>query len=149
MVKKAPNAENLNTMRIASDIVAAYVRGNTIETDKLPSLIRDVHSAVSDFRDNGTALRANKKPAVEIKKSITPDYLICLEDGNKLKMLKRYLRTHYNLSPEEYRRKWNLPADYPMVAPQYSKRRSQYAKQIGLGLPTTQLKQKTKKNKRT
>ena len=121
------------TLHLATDIVAAFVSNNSVSTEKLPGLLQDVHDAVRALAAGGTASAGNQQPAVAVKKSITKDYIICLEDGKKLKMLKRYLRTQYGLSPEDYRRKWNLPADYPMVAPNYAKRRSEFAKEIGLG----------------
>ncbi|MBY0422272.1 MAG: MucR family transcriptional regulator [Parvularculaceae bacterium] len=125
------------TLHLATEIVAAFVSNNSVTPDKLPTLLQEVHDAVRALAKGGTAMAGNQEPAVPIKKSVTPDYIICLEDGKKLKMLKRYLRTQYDLTPEEYRRKWNLDADYPMVAPNYAKRRSDFAKQIGLG--TTRL----------
>ncbi len=127
---------NLNqgeTLHLATDIVSAFVSNNPISADKLPGLLQEVHDAVRALASGGTASAGNQQPAVPIKKSITADFVICLEDGKKLKMLKRYLRTQYGMSPEDYRRKWNLPADYPMVAPNYAKRRSEFAKEIGLG----------------
>lgn len=121
------------TLQLATDIVAAFVSNNSMAADKLPGLLQEVHDAVRALASGGTASAGNQKPAVPISKSITNDHVICLEDGKKLKMLKRYLRTQYGMSPEDYRRKWGLTADYPMVAPAYSKRRSQFAKDIGLG----------------
>ena len=121
------------TLHLATDIVAAFVSNNSVTADKLPGLLQEIHDAVKALARGGTASAGSQEPAVSIKKSITPDYIICLEDGKKLKMLKRYLRTQYGMSPEDYRRKWGLPADYPMVAPNYAKRRSQFAKDIGLG----------------
>ncbi|MEZ5921696.1 MAG: MucR family transcriptional regulator [Parvularculaceae bacterium] len=121
------------TLHLATDIVAAFVSNNSVSAEKLPGLLQDVHDAVRALAAGGTASAGSQQPAVPVKKSITNDYIICLEDGKKLKMLKRYLRTQYGLSPEDYRRKWNLPADYPMVAPNYAKRRSEFAKEIGLG----------------
>ncbi len=121
-------------MRMTSEIVASFVSNNPVPTDNLPEVIRSVHKTVSSLaeaKENKTEERP--KPAVPISKSVTDDHIICLEDGKKLKMLKRYLRSRYNLSPDEYRRRWGLPADYPMVAPSYTERRSQFAKQIGLG----------------
>ncbi|MBB5518847.1 MucR family transcriptional regulator [Amphiplicatus metriothermophilus] len=129
--------DTTETLHLATEIVAAFVSNNTVTAEKLPALLQEVHDAVKALAKGGTASAGSQEPAVPIKKSITPDYIICLEDGKKLKMLKRYLRTQYNLSPEEYRRKWGLPADYPMVAPNYSKRRSQFAKDIGLGTART------------
>ena len=121
------------TLHLATDIVAAFVSNNAMSADKLPGLLQEVHDAVRALASGGTASAGNQQPAVPVKKSVTNDYVICLEDGKKLKMLKRYLRTQYGMSPEDYRRKWGLPADYPMVAPNYAKRRSEFAKEIGLG----------------
>ncbi|HEX6860460.1 MAG TPA: MucR family transcriptional regulator [Caulobacteraceae bacterium] len=120
----------------SADIVAAYVTQNKVAPSEIPELIRTIHQTLSGLGEGGGQAQApqgKQKPAVPISKSVTDDYIICLEDGAKLKMLKRYLRSRYNLSPEEYRRKWGLPADYPMVAPAYAARRSDFAKQIGLG----------------
>jgi len=119
---------------MTADIVAAYVGNNTVGASDLPTLIQQVHSALTDVTAEGAGRPQEPlKPAVSIKKSITPDYLICLEDGKQFKSLKRHLRTHYDLSPEEYREKWGLPKDYPMVAPKYAEARSRLAKQMGLG----------------
>ena len=122
-------------MRMAAEIVAAYLSFNAVPAAEIPDLIQTVHRALFDVRDGEQpTMRADvPKPAVPIRKSIQDDFLICLEDGKKLKMLKRYLRTKFNLTPEEYRVKWGLPADYPMVAPNYSRQRSSFAKNIGLG----------------
>ncbi|MCB2113222.1 MAG: MucR family transcriptional regulator [Parvularculaceae bacterium] len=125
--------ESNETLQLATEIVAAFVSNNSVGAEKLPSLLQEVHDAVRALASGGTASAGNQQPAVPVKKSVTPDYVICLEDGKKLKMLKRYIRTQYGLSPEDYRRKWGLPADYPMVAPNYAKRRSEFAKEIGLG----------------
>lgn len=122
-------------IELAARIVAAYVGNNSIAQDDLPKLIADVHRALEQTAA-GNAVKddqAEAKPAVNVRKSITPDYLICLEDGKKFKSLKRHLRTHFNLSPEQYREKWGLPADYPMVAPNYASARSNLAKNMGLG----------------
>lgn len=121
------------TLQLATDIVAAFVGNNEVEAEKLPGLLQEVYDAVRALAAGGTASAGSQQPAVPVKKSVTNDYVICLEDGKKLKMLKRYLRTQYGMSPEDYRRKWSLPADYPMVAPNYAKRRSEFAKEIGLG----------------
>ena len=119
---------------IASDIVAAYVANNSVALADLPSLIGDVHRALVDVANPVAETPAEaQKPAVSIKKSVSPDFLICLEDGKKFKSLKRHLRTQYNMSPDEYRAKWGLPADYPMVAPSYAEQRSKLAKNLGLG----------------
>lgn len=119
---------------LTADIISAYVSNNPTARDDLPALIVDVHEALSKATNRLAAPeREELRPAVALKKSVTPDYIICLEDGKKFKSLKRHLRTHYNLSPEEYREKWNLPHDYPMVAPNYAAARSSLAKQMGLG----------------
>ena len=121
-------------IKLAADIVSAYVSKNSLPASELTVLIGDVFSAL---RRTATGEAAGPteppKPAISIKKSITPDYIVCLEDGKKFKSLKRHLRTHYNLSPEQYREKWGLPNDYPMVAPNYAQARSQLAKKMGLG----------------
>ena len=121
---------------LAAQIVAAYVARNAVEQSDLPRLIADVHRALEHAASgaSGKDEIIEPKPAVNIKKSITPDYLICLEDGKKFKSLKRHLRTHFGLSPEQYREKWGLAADYPMVAPNYATSRSTLAKNMGLGL---------------
>ena len=121
-------------LKLASEIVAAYVSNNTVSAGDLPEIIKNVHATLGGLAGPAAAEPASPlKPAVSIKRSVMPDYLVCLEDGKKLKMLKRYLRSRYKLSPEEYRAKWGLAADYPMVAPNYAARRSEFAKQIGLG----------------
>jgi predicted transcriptional regulator len=123
-----------NYIELAADIVSAYVSNNAVSAGDLPALIGDVHSALIRVSTGAVELPSEApKPAISIKKSITPDYIVCLEDGKKFKSLKRHLRTQYNMSPEEYREKWGLPADYPMVAPNYAEARSQLAKQMGLG----------------
>ena len=124
--------DTLEQTQMTTDIVASFVSNNTITIEELPALIKSVHTAMSDLANN-SAPAVKQKPAVPISRSITEDYMICLEDGAKLKMLKRYLRTRYSLTPDEYRQKWRLPADYPMVAPSYARRRSSLAKEIGLG----------------
>ncbi len=113
-----------------TEIVSAYVSNNSVPTNQLSELITSVHQALMNVDEK---LPETLKPAVPKKRSVTPDYIVCLEDGKKLKMLKRHLRTSYNLSPEEYRKKWGLLDDYPMVAPKYAAQRSKLAKQIGLG----------------
>ncbi len=121
-------------IEMTADIVAAYVGANSVSAGDLPSLIQSVHRALSGVATGAeTAEAAPKEPAVPLKKSITPDYLVCLEDGRKFKSLKRHLRTKYNMSPEDYRGKWGLAKDYPMVAPNYARARSELAKQMGLG----------------
>jgi predicted transcriptional regulator len=127
-------APNTNLIEYASIIVQAYVGNNRASVSDVAALVRDVHATLAGLGRTGSEPAATTlKPAVPIKKSITPDYVVCLEDGKKLKMLKRYLRTRYKLTTDEYRAKWGLPADYPMVAPNYSTRRSEFAKKIGLG----------------
>ena len=118
---------------MTSDVVAAYVRNNTLKTAELGSVIETVHGSLSNLNGAPSPKPEEQKPAVSIRRSVTPDYIVCLEDGKKLKMLKRHLRTTYDMSPEEYRSKWGLPADYPMVAPNYARQRSDFAKKIGLG----------------
>ena len=119
---------------LSADIVCAYVSHNALSVTDLPKLIADVHTALRGLQSPVAIVTTEEqKPAVAVRKSVAPDYIICLEDGKKFKSLKRHLRTHYNLSPEEYREKWGLPADYPMVAPNYSATRSRLAKDNGLG----------------
>jgi len=121
-------------VELTAEIISAYVSNNTVVPEALPAVIADVHEALSKAAQRiGPAELEELRPAVAVKKSVTPDYIVCLEDGKKFKSLKRHLRTHYNLSPEEYREKWGLPHDYPMVAPNYAAARSQLAKQMGLG----------------
>ena len=134
--------------RLAADIVAAYVSANSVSAAQLPDVIRGVVDALDSLDGQAEAPKAEAlKPAVSIRKSITPDYLVCLEDGRKLKMLKRHLRTTYDMSPQDYREKWGLPADYPMVAPNYAARRSEFAKQIGLGRKATAEQPRRKRGK--
>jgi predicted transcriptional regulator len=118
------------SLNMVSEIVSAYVSNNSVPTNQVPELITSVHQTLMNVGDKPPE---TLKPAVPKKRSVTPDYLVCLEDGQKLKMLKRHIRTSYNLSPEEYRKKWGLPDDYPMVAPKYAIQRSELAKKIGLG----------------
>jgi len=119
---------------LVTDIVAAYVSNNTIDSGELPDVIKTVHSTLAGLGNQpGTPMGGNQKPAVPVNKSYTNEHIICLEDGKKLKMLKRYLRTRFGMTPEEYRAKWGLPVDYPMVAPSYAAKRSEFAKKIGLG----------------
>lgn len=121
-------------LEMTTRIVAAYVGANQISPDAIPSLISSVQKSLAGEVTSGFDKLSDKvKPAVSIAKSITDDYIVCLEDGKRLKILKRYLRSNFGLTPEEYRKRWNLPADYPMVAPNYARRRSDFAKQIGLG----------------
>jgi predicted transcriptional regulator len=123
-----------NNIELAADIVSAYVSNNSVPANDLPQLISEVYNALLRVGSNVVAAPAEPpKPAIAVKRSVTNDYIICLEDGKKFKSLKRHLRTQYGLSPEEYREKWGLAADYPMVAPNYAKARSNLAKQMGLG----------------
>ena len=127
-------------LRYATEIVASYLGRNKVAGDQLSDVINTVFQSLSNLDGGGgidEPFRGGQKPAVPIKRSIMPEYIVCLEDGKKLKMLKRYLRTNYNLTPDEYRAKWGLAPDYPMVAPNYAKQRSDFAKNIGLGRDTT------------
>jgi predicted transcriptional regulator len=135
MVEQAPAkiAED-ELLRMTADVVAAYVSNNSLPTAQLAEVINAVYSSLRSLENKPTESKSEPlKPAVAVRKSITPDYLVCLEDGKKLKMLKRHLRSTYNMTPDEYRAKWNLPPDYPMVAPNYAEQRSAFAKKIGLG----------------
>jgi predicted transcriptional regulator len=121
-------------LRLATEVVAAYVSNNPIPVSEVPAMLKTVHSTLGGLVGvSAGEMPIGQKPAVPVKRSVNPDYIICLEDGKKLKMLKRYLRSNYNMTPEEYRAKWGLPADYPMVAPNYAAQRSEFAKKIGLG----------------
>ena len=133
----APKAADDELLRMTTEVVAAYVSNNTLATAQLGDVIHAVYNSLRAL--DGSAAEAPAevlKPAVPIRKSITPEYLVCLEDGKKLKMLKRHLRSTYNLTPDEYRAKWGLGSDYPMVAPKYAQQRSEFAKKIGLGRGT-------------
>lgn len=118
---------------LTSDIVAAHLSNNSVSVEDVPTLISNVYGALSGLGQAAPVVEAAPEPAVSVRSSVKPDYIVCLEDGKKLKMLKRHLMTHYNLTPEQYRQRWNLPADYPMVAPNYAERRRELAKKIGLG----------------
>jgi predicted transcriptional regulator len=131
---------DLDILALTADIVSSHVSNNSVAATDLPGLIDQVYAALARQGSATPVAAVAQEPAVPIKASIKPDFIVCLEDGKKLKMLKRHLRTHYGLSPEAYRTKWNLPADYPMVAPNYAKQRQMLAKQIGLG--TTRGKRK-------
>jgi predicted transcriptional regulator len=127
-------SETENYIELAADIVSAYVSNNSVPASDLPALIAEIHTALARVMGGSTAPAIETlKPAVPAKKSITSEFIVCLEDGRKFKSLKRHLRTQYNMSPDEYREKWGLPPDYPMVAPNYAKARSNLAKQMGLG----------------
>jgi len=118
---------------LTADIVAAHVSNNSVAVSDLPLLIQNVHGALASLTQPAVEVAEPQEPAVSIRSSVKPDYIVCLEDGKKLKMLKRHLMTHYQMTPEEYRTKWKLPADYPMVAPNYAEQRRSLAKKIGLG----------------
>ena len=121
-------------VELTARIVSAYVSNNNVQANELPQLISETHTALAQASGDATPIKREElKPKVPVKRSVMPDYIICLEDGKKFKSLKRHLRTHYNLTPEEYRAKWGLPHDYPMVAPNYAKARSDLAKKMGLG----------------
>src|ERR1700761_5870795 len=120
-------------LTLTADIVAAHVSNNSVAVNDLPNLIQNVHAALSGISGAGAASEPRPEPKVSIRASVKPDYIVCLEDGKKLKMLKRHLMTHYNMTPDQYRQKWGLSADYPMVAPNYAEQRRTLAKSIGLG----------------
>ncbi len=142
--KQENTIENDELLRMSAEIVSAYVRNNAVPAGQLQDVIQSVYGSLRDVRSGGAVKEEAPKPAVPIKKSVTPDYIICLEDGRKLKMLKRHLRTTYGMTPEEYRAKWGLDSDYPMVAPNYAKRRSEFAKKIGLGQRRTKGRKRTR-----
>lgn len=130
----APSTADVDLVELSTEIVCAYVSHNAVSPTDLPKLIWEVHGALKNLKPGEVQEpQEERKPAVPVRKSVAPDYIICLEDGKKFKSLKRHLRTHYGLSPEEYREKWGLAADYPMVAPNYSATRSRLAKDNGLG----------------
>lgn len=135
--RPSASSDMAEVLRLATEIVAAYVSNNAIAAGDLPGMIRTIHSTLSNLDAGVNGKEVDLVPAVPIKKSVTSDYIVCLEDGKKLKMLKRYLRSQYGLTPEEYRARWSLPHDYPMVAPNYAAQRSKLAKQIGLGRVST------------
>ena len=131
-------------LTLTADIVAAHVSNNSVAVNDLPLLIQNVHQALATISSAASAPEPRQDPAVSIRSSIKPDYIVCLEDGKKLKMLKRHLMTHYGLTPDDYRRKWGLAADYPMVAPNYAEQRRTLAKSIGLGTKGGRRKAKAK-----
>lgn len=143
--------ENIETdmaemlITLTSDIVSSHVSNNNVDVGDVPTLITNVYQALAGLGDGGAKEEERPEPAVSIRASIKPDYIVCLEDGKKLKMMKRYLRTNYDMSPEEYRARWNLPADYPMVAPNYAEKRRELAKKIGLGRKPGQKRGRRKK----
>src|SRR5688572_2843148 len=129
-------------LTLTADIVAAHVSNNSVAVNDLPNLIQNVHSALTGISGSRGAPEAKPEPKVPIRSSIKPDYIVCLEDGKRLKMLKRHLMTHYNLTPDQYRQKWGLSPDYPMVAPNYAEQRRALAKSIGLGTKRKRTKAK-------
>ncbi len=131
MTDTTENSETLITL--TADIVAAHVSNNSVAVSDLPNLISNVHGALSGLGTDADSSAARPEPAVSVRASIKPDYIVCLEDGKKLKRLKRHLMTHYSMTPDEYRSKWGLPRDYPMVAPNYAEQRRSLAVKIGLG----------------
>jgi predicted transcriptional regulator len=135
MSELAPeNGPDPELLKMTAQVVASYVGNNMVATGQIPEVIRAIFSTLTSLDGSESGMKANgQKPAVAVKKSITPEHIVCLEDGKRLKMLKRHLRTSYGLTPDEYRTKWGLPSDYPMVAPNYAKQRSAFAKKIGLG----------------
>jgi predicted transcriptional regulator len=142
----APKMTEEELLRMTADVVAAYVSNNTLPTTQLAEVINAVYGSLKSLEGQvAHPLPEPQKPAVAIRKSVTPEFLICLEDGKKLKMLKRHLRSTYNLTPDEYRAKWGLAPDYPMVAPNYAERRSEFAKKIGLGRATGRPSARAKK----
>ncbi len=124
---------NETLITLTADIVSAHVSNNSVAVNDLPTLIQNVHNALSGLGGRTEEPEVKQEPAVSVRSSIKPDYIVCLEDGKKLKMLKRHLMTHYKMTPDEYRQKWGLNADYPMVAPNYAEQRRTLAKKIGLG----------------
>ena len=133
----APKAAEDDLLRMTAEVVSAYVSNNTLATGQLADVIQAVYNSLRGLEGQvAEAPSEPLKPAVPVRKSVTPEYLVCLEDGKKLKMLKRHLRSTYNLTPDEYRTKWGLAPDYPMVAPKYAQQRSEFAKKIGLGRGT-------------
>ena len=139
---------DLDLLSLTADVVAAYVGQNKVAANDIPDIVRSVHTTFSGLGQPeapAAAAQERLKPAVPISRSVQQDYIVCLEDGAKLKMLKRYLRSRYDLSPEDYRRRWGLPVDYPMVAPAYAARRSAFAKEIGLGKGVRRTKAATKR----
>jgi predicted transcriptional regulator len=127
------NHSKAELLEMTTDIVSSFVANNPVPAGGLPDLLKTVHATVQSLAKDEPVAAPRPDPAVPISKSITPDHIVCLEDGRKLKMLKRYLRSRYDLTPDEYRARWGLPSDYPMVAPNYAKKRSAFAKEIGLG----------------
>ena len=128
-----PEIDKEELLRMTTDVVASYLSHNSVPAENVPDLIKSVHGTMKEVSETTVKQEPKAKPAVPVSKSVSDDYIVCLEDGKKLKMLKRYLRTNYDMTPEEYRARWGLPADYPMVAPNYAEQRRNLAKKIGLG----------------
>ncbi len=150
MTSETPNKDSTEpVLGMAANIVSAYVSHNALPAGHIPELIETVYKSLSDMIAPDAAPKEAPKPPVPIRRSVMPDYIVCLEDGKKLKMLKRHLRTTYDMSPDDYRAKWRLPADYPMVAPNYAKQRSDFAKKIGLGRKRAGGRRKRKARSRT
>lgn len=120
-------------LELTANVVSNHVSNNNVDAKEIPGLIREVYKTLQTLDGNGAAPNSKLRPAVPVQDSIKPDYIVCLEDGKRLKMLKRYLRTKYGMSPEDYKRRWGLPPDYPLVAPNYAQKRQELAKSIGLG----------------
>ncbi|HUY68083.1 MAG TPA: MucR family transcriptional regulator [Alphaproteobacteria bacterium] len=133
MAEHSPNSPSERLAALTAQIAASYVGRNNVAANDMPQLIATIYQSLAKLGQGGAMADNRPAPAISVKRSVAPDYIVCLEDGKKLKMLKRHLKTSYNLTPEQYRERWNLPADYPMVAPNYAKQRSRLAKQIGLG----------------
>jgi predicted transcriptional regulator len=136
MMDKIEQLQKENTiLEMASRVAAAYVTNNTVAAEQVPEMIRNIYETFKNIEQGNDLelISKNLRPAVPVNKSVTPDYIICLEDGKRLKMMKRHLRTSFNMTPDQYREKWGLPSNYPMTAPNYAVRRSQYAKDAGLG----------------
>ncbi len=132
--EKTQKVPRQDILRMAADITAAYVIQNKVDNSQIPDIITTIFKTMDSLSAGSSGhMEKPRKPAVSVRRSVLPDFIVCLEDGRKMKMLKRHLRTAYNLSPDEYRSRWGLPLDYPMVAPNYAKRRSEFAKKIGLG----------------
>lgn len=141
---ESPNRMDL--LSLSSDIVCSYVANNSIPTSELPTFIQQIYSCLIAINSESTAAASRPKPAVPVNKSVTEDFIICLEDGKKLQMLKRHLKTVYNMTVEQYKERWGLPADYPVVSPNYAKRRSEIAKTSGLGMTSHRRKLKIVKD---
>lgn len=147
-MSEAPKMPTDELLRMTAQVTAAYVGNNAVDAATIPEVIRSIYQSIAGLESGQSNGHGDLKPMVPIKKSITPDYIICLEDGKKLRMLKRHLRAAYNLTPEQYRAKWGLPVDYPMVAPNYAEQRSAIAKKIGLGRKPSASPRRNAKTKR-